>query len=595
MGGIEFKRNGLYIGENKAKLYGTIRYPTKVDIGWSARLCNIPSTIVAQTFSPADNSALMEAISRNIIQNRGIAESTKDPLTRQRAEKGVYDGERLITQIDQNGETVGLMSSIIMANAKDEALFSKICRKTEGIFAAVRCKIRGLTNLQKQALKAISPYYGTDEAIDNILQHLVPLSTFIGGFPFSASGLNDGTGYYFAKDSNGGLIVLDPWKRGGDRTNSNWVIMGVAGVGKSTATKHIIINEFMKGTKILVADPESEYKDLCLSLGGNWINAGGGEGGKINPLQVRPIPEDDELEDKDEKSELRLNTIGMGDLALHMKTLEIFFSLYIPSLSDIQKALLKEVLEELYKNFNITWETDVKSLTNKQFPIFEDLYKLLFQKSKLKEKSRKESEINNYEILSCLIRDIAVGSDRFIWNGYTSIEADSRLICLDTNELQNTSDTVKKTQYFNILAWCWEQMSKDRTERVLLVCDEAYLMIDPNVPQSLVFLRNVAKRARKYEAAIAIISHSVVDFLDPSIKMYGQALLDIPNFKVLMGTDGINHRELSTLYNLTEAEQDVLAAKKRGVAIFAVGGKRMYSNFEIPDYEKDLMGKRGGR
>jgi hypothetical protein len=58
-------------------------------------------------------------------------------------------------------------------------------------------------------------------------------------------------------------------------------------------------------------------------------------------------------------------------------------------------------------------------------------------------------------------------------------------------------------------------------------------MIDPNVPQSIVFLRNVAKRARKYEAAIAIISHSAVDFLDPSIKIYGQALLDIPNFKVL--------------------------------------------------------------
>ena len=95
-------------------------------------------------------------------------------------------------------------------------------------------------------------------------------------------------------------------------------------------------------------------------------------------------------------------------------------------------------------------------------------------------------------------------------------------LSLDTHSLQNSSDKVIKTQYFNILlTWAWEQMSINRTERVLLVCDEAYLMIDNKVPQSLVFLRNCAKRARKYEAGLMIISHSVVDFLDPSIKMYG--------------------------------------------------------------------------
>ena len=53
---------------------------------------------------------------------------------------------------------------------------------------------------------------------------------------------------------------MDTWRRGGDRTNSNFVIMGNSGVGKSTAIKHIILSEFMKGTKILVVDPESEVR-----------------------------------------------------------------------------------------------------------------------------------------------------------------------------------------------------------------------------------------------------------------------------------------------------------------------------------------------
>ena len=44
------------------------------------------------------------------------------------------------------------------------------------------------------------------------------------------------------------------------------------------------------------------------------------------------------------------------------------------------------------------------------------------------------------------------------------------------------------------------------------------------------------KRARKYEAALAIISHSVIDFLSERIRQYGQALLDVLCYKLLMGT-----------------------------------------------------------
>lgn len=587
IGGIEFSINNLQIGENTGRVYGIIKYPATVEMGWSSKICNIPGTIVSQTFTPVDNSALIEAISRNITQNRGIAESTKDVLTRQRAERGAEDGEKIIRQIDQNGETVGIMTIVIMPIARDNNVFQKTCRRVESIIAGQRCKVRGMANLQKQAYKALSPYYGTDETIDTILQRIVPMSKFIGGFPFSASGYNDGEGYYFAKDSSGGLIVLDPWKRGGDRTNTNWVIMGVPGVGKSTTIKHIILSEYMKGTKIIIIDPETEYKDLCYNLNGDWINAGGGKEGRINPLEIRPVPQDDE-EDIDKL----YSNIGMGNMALHMKTLEIFFSLYIPSLTDIQKALLKQILEELYNKFNIQWDTDITKLSSEDFPIFSDLYNLINEKL---ESNISSNEIEEYKVLSCLLRDIAVGADRFLWNGYTTVQTRSRCICMDTHDLQNASETIKKTQYFNLLTYCWEQMSKDRSEKVLLVCDEAYLMIDHQVPQSLVFLRNVAKRDRKYESAIAIISHSVVDFLAPEIKSYGQALLDNPCFKVLMGCDGKNLKETTELYNLTEVEQELLFRRKRGNALLMIGAKRLHAIFEIPDYEIEYMGKGGGR
>lgn len=583
--GLGFERNRFVLGENSAKVYGVIQYPQKVDVGWLSKMTNIPSTIVTIGYQPTDNSALISAISKSIIQNRGTAESAKDPLTRQRAEKSANDGERIMLQIDQHGETVGLMNVTVMPLADDEKGFSRVCRRMENTLSMLKCKVRTLANLQKEGFQHLSPTFPGNEQVANILNRIVPMSTFVGGFPFASSGFSDENGYYFAKDSHGGLVIVDTWLRGNDRTNSNFVIMGVAGVGKSTAVKHIALSEYFMGTKLIFIDPESEYKELCQSLNGDWINAGGGSNGMINPLQIRPAPRDEEGEEsplyKDEGN-------GMSDMALHLKNLEIFFNLYIPDLTMMQKAVLKQCLIELYNQFHITWTTDITALKNTDFPTFSDLFQLIRHKE-----STLEDEV--YKELSLLLYDIANGGDSFLWNGHSTIETHSRCICLDTHTLQNTSDNIKRTQYFNLLSWCWEQMSKDRTERVLLICDECYLMIDPNVPQSLVFLRNVEKRARKYESGLAIISHSVVDFLAQEVKMYGQALLDIPCMKIIMGTDGKNLQETRELYNLTDAEEELLASKKRGHALFMIGSKRLHIHFDIPEYKFAYMGKAGGR
>lgn len=584
--GLEIKRNSLVVGENTGKVYGIIRYPQKVDYGWLSKITNIPSTIVSVGIKPIDNGALINAISKSITQNRGTAENAKDPLTRQRAEKAAEDGERIMLQIDQEGETVALMSVSIMPVAQEEKSFRTICRRVESALSIQKCKARTLSNLQREGFQNIAPSYPANSKVDNITSRIIPMSTFVGGFPFASSGFNDGNGYYFGRDANGGMVIVDTWARGNDRTNSNMVVMGVAGVGKSTAVKHLLLAEYMKGTKLLIVDPESEYKDLCLNLGGDWINAGGGKGGMLNPLQIRPSPRDTEGESyilyQDEG-------YGLSHMALHIKNLEIFFSLYLPSLDDMKKAILKEAIIELYNQFDIDWDTDVLQLHDEDFPVFSDLHALI------EKKAEEQREQYAYRELGLLLNDIANGSDSFLWNGHTALHPSSRCICLDTHSLQNTSDNIKRTQYFNLLGWCWEQMSKDRKERVLLVCDEAYLMIDPKVPQSLVFLRNVEKRARKYEAGLVIISHSVVDFLAPEIKMYGQALLDIPCMKLLMGCDGQNLQEIKELYNLTEAEVSLLESKKRSHALFVIGSKRLHIHFEIPAYKFSYMGTAGGR
>ena len=490
--------------------------------------------------------------------------------------------------IDQQGEAIGQMGITIMPFSNEDNIFEKGCRKVESRATAINCRLRNLSSLQKEGFKQLSPFYTSEVRVEQIINRIVPLSSFIGGFPFASSGYNDGLGYYFAKDSSGGLVIIDPWKREEDRTNSNFVIMGVPGVGKSTAIKHIVLSEYMRGTKLIFIDPHREYWELCKNLNGDWINAGGGSRGKINPLQIRTTPKDDE----DETEKLYKDEgYGMGDMALYIKNLEIFFRLYIPSLTDRHIAILKSEIIELYNSFNIFWDTDISKLANTDFPIILDLYNQIVKKTK----DENNPYVKDYDDLSLFLKDLALGSDSFLWNGHTTIESSSKCICLDTKDLQNSPNNIISTQYFNILQWAWDEIVKDPDERVLLICDEAYLMIDPDVPQSLVFLRNASKGVRKYEGGIAVVSHSVVDFLDPKIKMYGQPLLDLATFKIIMGTDGQNLEETKNLYNLTDAEEDLIMSKKRGAALMIIGSKRLQIQFDIPEYKFKYMGTAGGR
>lgn len=588
IGGIEYKKNYFRVGDYFARVYAITKYPQKVRVGWLESIANIPNTVCSLNISPTEKDILMQNISKGIRQNEIQYDSIKDEILRQRTQREIYDGRELIEKIDVNGETVVYVTISIMVIAEDMEELKQRSKDVLTKLATMQMKGRLLSNLSRNSLKLMSPFSITDPIIKEIADRNMLQSSWIGGLPFSSSGFNDGNKYYFARDTKGGIVILDLWKRGGDRTNSNFVIMGTAGVGKSTVAKHLIINEYITDTKIILIDPEREYKDMTERLGEKWIDIGSGRGGIINPLQIKAVPLDDDDKDNIYKDEGK----GMGAMALHFQTLRTFFKLLYPELNSIQVACLEDVLEELYGKFNITWDTNIVGIPNNKFPIMTDLYNLLEEKEENEQDKEKQKIFSD---LKSIFRGISIGAEKALFNGYTSVNNMAKIVCFDTFNLQNASDKIKKAQYFNILTYCWEIMSKDKTEKTMLLCDESYLLIDPQVPQTLIFLRNVAKRCRKYEGSLVIISHSIVDFLDSSVKMYGQAILDMATYKILMGTDGQNLEESTQVFKLSEAQAEFLYKKKRGLALFIIGSNRIFVRFDIFPIEFEYFGKGGGR
>ena len=73
-------------------------------------------------------------------------------------------------QIDREGETVGLMSVEVMPVAREEKEFKKACRRAESVASVMKCKMRAIPNLQKEAFMHLSPTFPNHAKMESILQ-----------------------------------------------------------------------------------------------------------------------------------------------------------------------------------------------------------------------------------------------------------------------------------------------------------------------------------------------------------------------------------------------------------------------------------------
>lgn len=596
--GFSHSKNYVEIGENTGSVYGITRYCHGVDYGWLEPVMNIPGTMATIHYHPLPEAETMDVINSNMANLRRRMNEKNDDVSQKKYEKELEHSDRMLDDLYSHSASVGAVTTTIMPFASEKRI-GKVVSRLKGEMKKQSHVCKRLAFRQKDGFQHISPCGTSNSHIYETLQTMVPLRSVIGGFPFASSGFNDGSGYLFGTltDTNNSAcsnMILDIWKRGQDRNNSHIVIMGEPGSGKSTKLKDIMIMEYAMGTKILAIDPEREQRHLCKKMKGNWVNAGGGKC-KINPLQVRVLPADEE--------ELTEDEIGLPTLAAFLLHLKAWFQMACPEITYSQLNRLESLLIATYERFHMDENTNFEKISNEEYPILSDLLETVDAEIKrMKEdKTSNEAEfiykqgIQDILTIRDYIANMTTGALKYLWNGHTTVDLDASCVVVDTYDLQNTPDYVKGAQYYNILTWMWLEASKDRKERVMIVADEAYLMIDRKIPQALTFLRNSLKRGRKYEISFVLVSHSVVDFLDESIKQYGQAILDSSSIKILMGCDGQNLEETKGLYHLSEAEEEVLALKQRGLALMIIGKMHMKVMFEIADYKWQYLGTAGGR
>lgn len=577
---LDFQRSNLMLGDQMGRVLMIYDYPPKVGAAWLSRLFSMPGVVGSLQMVPVDPSELVKRITSSIAEfSSRLAGGTRNALIVQRTEQSLRDAQELLRKIDQEQQQVYNVVVVLLVIGRDQDELDKRCRRVEAAAAASGLRVRSAVFLQQEALKAAGPWALLPDRLAPVAPRTMPSETVAGAFPFVGGSINHGSGIVLGRDDTAGLVILDRWQPPADAgvTNPNMTVLATSGAGKSFAVKLMLLREYMLGSKVVILDPEREYKGLCHELGGSWVNAAGGEG-RINPLHARSEPAEPGEPVGRQAGHKPMERLR-SPLAHHMQRLRTFFDLYLPDLDDLERANLEEALLDVYKSFDITWDTDPAQVV--RWPSTKDLY--------LHVSSLAASDSTRLMKLALLLRAAGEGTDSALWGGDSSVPPDADFIVLDVHDLQHAEESTRRAQYFNVLTYAWDLIRRDRSERKMLVVDEAWMLADPRVPQALDFLRDMSKRIRKYSGSLTIISQNVVDFLAPEVARQGEAVLGNASMKLLLRQGEKDLQVIPRLLSLSEAEQELLSRAKRGEALLVAGNQRVHLFIEAAPHELAII------
>lgn len=148
--------------------------------------------------------------------------------------------------------------------------------------AGFRCRL--LWARQWPSLRRFWP--GVSPLLDATRGRLSPLTAAAGLVPAVGGGTGDRRGIYAGhRLADGRLVCLDIFSGTGD---SNIVVLGKTGSGKSTFLKALIQSLLQAGCRTVVMDLDGEGRAQCEALGGVWMDLTAATGRYIDPLILPP-------------------------------------------------------------------------------------------------------------------------------------------------------------------------------------------------------------------------------------------------------------------------------------------------------------------
>lgn len=606
---IEFKVGRVEMDKRPYKQMVISNYPLEVGNGWAYPIFNQEGTRVIMNIMPVDKEKGEKTIDRAVMEKESKLDRTFRSSEIIEKEADIESLQTLLRDLKTNNEQLYDISIHLRVEERNR-------KEVRNVLKQYGFKYSDLFGRQVDAFVSSSV-----NRIDT-LKHFyrsMPSTTIAASFPMVDSIMQDPAGFCIGESAASGYpVFIDFFTRDSrkGRINSNMMVIGKSGSGKSYATKAILTNLAADRTKMFILDPEQEYDVMTKNLGGKVIDVGTNKSGILNPFHIMAALEDldaasEDEEDIDNKSIDELVDKGSNKTFFtHLQFLEQFFRAILEGISSDAFETLNTLVVELYNSKGINEKTNIGKLKAEDYPIFDDLFALI----KKKLKTVKDAFYrNNLLILETYIQKFATGGrNSDLWNGPTSILTDENLITFNfqtlfaskNNKLANAqmllvfkylNNEIINNKRFN--EQYYQRTGKDIKRQVVIAVDEAHMFIDPDSPVALNFMAEMAKRIRKYQGMQIVITQNIKDFLGtPEIQRRSAAIINACQYSMILQLAPNDMADLLELYKsaggINAREQEGIVTAPRGTAFFITGPMdRSFINIIAFDNVREIMGE----
>jgi len=582
---VEFKVARVDIDKKPYKQMVISNYPLEVGNGWAYPVFNQPGTRVIMNLMPVEKEKGEKAIDRAVMEKEAKLDRTFRRSELIEKEADIDSLQNLLRELKTNNEQLYDISIHLRVEEQNR-------KEVRNVLKQHGFRYSDLFGRQVDAF--VSSSVNRIDTLGHFYRSM-PSTTIAASFPMVDSIMQDPAGFCIGYSTSSGYpVFVDFFTRDSKagRINSNMMVIGKSGSGKSYATKAILTNLAADRTKMFILDPEQEYDKMTLNLGGKVIDVGTNKSGILNPFHIMASLEDldaatDGQDNIDDQSIDDLVDKGSNKTFFtHLQFLEQFFRAILEGISSDAFETLNTLVVELYNKKGINQFTNIGNLKAEDYPIFDDLFNLI--KSKLK--TVKDAFYrNNLLILETYIQKFATGGrNSDLWNGPTSILTDENLITFNfqtlfaskNNKLANAqmllvfkylNNEIINNKRFN--EEYYKKTGNDIKRQVVVAVDEAHMFIDPDSPVALNFMAEMAKRIRKYQGMQIVITQNIKDFLGtPEIQRRSAAIINACQYSMILQLAPNDMADLLELYKsaggINETEQEGIVTAPRGRAFF---------------------------
>ncbi len=553
-----------YICGNAFRSVWAIReYPTKTDETALLRHLGDRSGITLRIYTRAVSSVEEKKIFANATSVNLMNRNSGDVRREVVAQENMKDIVRLMATAHSERELFLHCAVFIDISAPSQEKLKAMQADVEAELTRSKIAVDKLFLRQKEGFESVQPCGKNRFGIQ--FERVLPAASTANLYPFNYSGKADPEGFYIGYDKYGSNLFIDFRRKTADKTNSNILILGNSGEGKSYLMKLLLCNTRESGMDIVCLDVESEYADLTENLGGCYIDLMEGRY-LLNVLEPKRWEE------------------GGAVLSRHISFLRDFFRSY-KDFSSAETDVLEILLERLYESFGITENRNLGELEHDEFPILSDLYALAEQE--LSNYKEEKSSIYTQETVRdlCLkLKSICVGADSRFFNGHTNVTSDS-FLCFGVRGIMDADVSIRNAMLFNVLSYMSDALlSKGHTAAFI---DEVHAYLSNTV--AVEYIRNAMKRVRKRESAVVLASQNIEDFNQPGVKELTKPLFTIPTHQFLFHPGKMSKSEYMEMLHLEESLFDLISHPAKGVCVFRHGSEVFHLVVKAEPYKERLF------